>query len=94
MSEIWWNLSGTDTQCDMYGGGGHWGHWIQYFQSVREPAPVIPVTVSVNDDGLVLLDGDDLSLERWNHRPALMRAVLRRSTGLRRDVGERGDRDR
>ena len=55
MSEIWWNLSGTDKQCDSYG-PGHWVHWIQHKLSVREPAPVIPVTafvevVSVCDGG-------------------------------------------
>ena len=81
MSEIWWNLSGTDKHCDLY--GGHWVHWIQYFKSVREPGPVIPVTVSVDDDGVVLLEGDRLSLERWNHRPALMRAALLRSVGIK-----------
>jgi hypothetical protein len=81
MSEIWWNLSGTDERCDSYW-AGHWVHWIQHKLSVREPAPVIPVTASVDDDGIVLLEGDDLSLEHWNHRPALMRAALRRSGGF------------
>jgi hypothetical protein len=47
-----------------------------------EPAQVIPVTVSVDDDGVVLLEGYDLLLERWNHRPALMRAALLRSRGF------------
>jgi len=60
MSEIWWNLSGTDKQCDSYG-AGHRVHWIQHKLSVREPAPVVPVIVSVHDDGVVLLDGDGLS---------------------------------
>lgn len=55
-------------------------HFIQYKLSVREPATVIPVTVSVDDDGVVLLEGDGLSLECWNYRPALMRAALPRST--------------
>ncbi len=81
MSEIWWKLSGTDKQCDSYG-PGHWVHWIQHKKSVVEPAQVIPVTVSVDDDGVVLLEGYDLLLERWNHSPALMRAALQRSGGL------------
>jgi|SRR5208283_5069976 len=81
MSEIWWNLSGTDKRCDLYG-PGHWVHWIQHKLSVREPGSVIPVTASVNDDGVMILEGYDLLLERWNHRPTLMRAALRRSGGL------------
>ena len=81
MSGIWWNLSGTDKQCDSYDGGRR-VHWIQHKLSVREPAPVIPVTVSVNDDGVVLLQGNGLSLERWNHRPGLVRAALLRSVGI------------
>jgi hypothetical protein len=40
MSEIWWNLSGADKQCDLYG-GGHQVHFIQYKLSVWEPAAVI-----------------------------------------------------
>jgi hypothetical protein len=42
---------------------------------------VIPVTASVDDDGLVQIEGDDLSLVRWNHRPALVRAALERFGG-------------
>jgi hypothetical protein len=53
MSEICWNLSGTDKLCDSYG-GGHWVHWIQHKLSVREPGPVIAVTATVDDDGVVL----------------------------------------
>ena len=81
MSEIWWNLAGTDRRCDRYG-GGHWVHWIQHKLSIREPGPVIPVTASVDDSGLVTLEGYDLLLERWNHRPALIRGALRRSGGV------------
>jgi hypothetical protein len=32
---------------------------------------------SVDDDRLVHIEGDDLSLVRWNHRPTLLRAALR-----------------
>lgn len=51
---------------------------------MREPSVVISVTASVDDDGLVHIEGDDLSLARWNHRPALVRCVatLRREGGL------------
>ena len=43
---------------------------------------VIPVTAVVDDDGLVHIEGDDLSLVRWNHRPALVRAALQRFGGM------------
>ena len=81
MSEIWWNLSGTDNRCHSYG-AGHWVHWIQHKLSVREPEPVIVVTASVDSDGVVLLEGDDLSVVSWNHRPALVRDALERSGGV------------
>ena len=45
-----------------------------------EPYVVIPVTAVVDDDGLVRIEGDDLSLVRWNHRPARMRTPQRHST--------------
>jgi hypothetical protein len=35
----------------------------------------------LDDDGLVHIEGDDLSLVRWNHRPALVRAALERFGG-------------
>jgi hypothetical protein len=41
---------------------------------MREPSAVIPVTAVVDDDGLVHIEGDDLSLVCWNHRPALLQA--------------------
>lgn len=82
MSGIWWNLSGTDKQCDRYG-PGHWVHWIQHKLSVREPDRVIPVIASVDDTGVVLLiDDDGASMERWNHRPSLVGAPLGRSGGF------------
>jgi hypothetical protein len=83
MSEIWWNLSGTDKQCHSYG-AGHWVHWIQHKLSVQEPAPGIPVGASVDDDGVVVLEGPGVLLVSWNHRPALVRAALRRSGGFAR----------
>ena len=78
-----WDLSGTDTQCDSYA-PGHQIHWIHFNHSMREPSVVIPVTAVVDDDGLVHIEGDDLSLVRWNHRPALLRAALQ-SFGGRAD---------
>ncbi len=81
MSSYVWDLSGTDKQCASYG-PGHWVHWIQHKLSVREPVPVIPVTASVDDDGLVHIEGDDLSLVLWNHRPALLHAAFQRFGGM------------
>jgi hypothetical protein len=75
-----WDLSGTDRQCDSYA-PGHQIHWIHFNHSMREPSVVIPVTAVVDDDGLVHIEGDDLSHVRWNHRPALLRAALERFGG-------------
>lgn len=49
---------------------------------MREPSLLIPVTAVVDNDGLVHIEGDDLSLVRWNHRPALLRAALQRFGGM------------
>jgi hypothetical protein len=76
-----WDLSGTDKQCDLYR-PGHQIHWIHFNHSMREPSVVIPVTASVDNDGLVHIEGDDLSLVRWNHRPALLHAALQRFGGM------------
>jgi hypothetical protein len=80
MSGYIWDLSGTDNQCDSYA-PGHQIYWIHFNHSMREPSVVIPVTAVVDDDGLVHIEGDDLSLVRWNHRPALVRAALERFGG-------------
>jgi hypothetical protein len=56
-------------------------HWIHFNHSMREPSAVIPVAAVVDDNGLVHIEGDDLSLVRWNHRPALVRAALERFGG-------------
>ena len=61
MSEIWWNLSGTDRRCDSYW-AGHWMHWIQHKKSVQDPAPGIPVNASVDGDGVVVLEGPGVLL--------------------------------
>jgi hypothetical protein len=37
---------------------------------------VIHVKAEVDDDGLVHIEGDEVSLVRWNHRPALLREAL------------------
>ena len=81
MSGYVWDLSGTDKRCASYG-PGHQIHWIHFNHSMREPSVVIPVTAVVDDDGLVHIEGDDLSLVRWNHRPALLSAALQRFGGM------------
>ena len=85
MSGYVWDLSGTDRQCDSYG-PGHQIHWIHFSLSMRESSVVIPVT-AVLGDGLVHIEGDDLSLVRWNHRPALLRAALQRFGGTENLAG-------
>jgi hypothetical protein len=81
MSGYVWDLSGTDKQCASYG-PGHQIHWIHFNHSMREPSVVIPVTAVVDDDGLVRMEGDDLCLVCWNHRPALLHAALQRFGGM------------
>jgi hypothetical protein len=81
MSGYAWDLSGTDNRCDSYA-PGHLIHWIHFNHSMREPEPVIPVTASVDDDGPVRIEGDDVSLVRWNHRPSLLRDALHRFDGM------------
>jgi hypothetical protein len=49
---------------------------------MREPSAVIPVTAVVDDDGVVHVEGDDLSLVMWNHSPALLQAMLQRFDGM------------
>ena len=61
MSGYVWDLSGTDKQCALYG-PGHLIHLIHFNHSMREPSVVIPVTAVVDDDGLVHIEGYDLSL--------------------------------
>jgi hypothetical protein len=56
-------------------------HFIQFKLSVREPSPAIPVTATIDDDGVIHIEGDDVSMLGWNHRPALVRAALRRFDG-------------
>jgi hypothetical protein len=80
MSEIRWNLAGTDKRCEKYG-PGHWVHWIHHRKSVEVPGIGIPVQVIADDGGLFTLQGPDLLLQRWNHRPALVRAALQRARG-------------
>ncbi len=80
MSGYVWDLSGTNGQCASYG-PGHQIHWIHFNHSMREPSVVVPVTAAVDDDGVVHIEGDGLSLVRWNHRPALLHAALHRFGG-------------
>jgi hypothetical protein len=76
-----WDLSGTDNQCDTYA-YGHLVHFIQFKLSMRELSPAIPVTAAIDDDGVIHIEGDDVSLVGWNHRPALVRAALHRFEGM------------
>jgi hypothetical protein len=81
MSGYIWDLSGTDKQCASYG-PGHQVHWIHFNHSMREPSVVIPVTAVVDDDGLVHIEGDNVTLALWNHRPALVCVALQRFSGM------------
>ena len=56
-------------------------HWIHHKKSILEPQIGLPVQVVADDGGLFTLQGPDLLLQRWNHRPALVRAALQRSKG-------------
>ena len=80
MTRYVWDLSGLDEQCESYG-PGHQVHWVQFNQSMRHPAQVIPVTARVDGDGLVHIDAHSESLVRWNHRPELVRVALERFGG-------------
>jgi hypothetical protein len=80
MSGYVWDLSGTDNRCHSYA-PGHLVRFIQFKLSMREPSPVIPVTATIDDDGLIHIEGDDVSVVGWNHRPALVRDALRRFDG-------------
>jgi hypothetical protein len=81
MSGYAWDLSGTDAHCASYR-PGHMIHWIHFNHSMRQPGPVTPVSAAVDDDGLVHIEGEDLSLLRWNHRPAVIRDALHRFGGM------------
>ncbi len=80
MLDYAWDLSGTDDRCSSYA-HGHLVHWIQFKHSVQNPDAVIPVTVTVDDDALIHIDGDDVAVLGWNHRPALVAAALHRFGG-------------
>ena len=72
-----WNVSGTgefcasNKRCTSYL-PGHTVHWIHFKQSVQNPSEVLPVTARADDSGLVHVDGEDVSLVRWHHRPDLL----------------------
>ncbi len=75
-----WDLSEAGDPCDSYQ-PGHRVFYVHFNVSMRIPSPVIPVTAVVDDDGLVHIEGDDLSVVRWNHRPEVLRAALQRFGG-------------
>jgi hypothetical protein len=81
MSGYVWDLSGTDHRCCSYA-WGHLVHYIQFKHSMQEPSPVITVTARIDDEEMIHIEGDDVSLVGWNHRPALVREALRRFDGV------------
>lgn len=81
MTRYVWELPGADAPCDSYA-PGHQIFWGRFNQSMRQPGDIIPVTASVDDDGVVHIEGDGLSLVRWNHEPALLRTALERFGGM------------
>lgn len=74
MSGYVWDLSSAG-DCDLYR-EGHQVFYVQFNVSMRIASPVITVTAAVTDDGLVNIEGDDLSLVMWNHRPQVLQAAL------------------
>lgn len=76
-----WDLSGTDQGCRLYR-PGHQVHWIHFNKSVTEPGETLAVTAHVDEDGLVHIFGDDVSLVGWNHRTEALRAALERFDGM------------
>jgi hypothetical protein len=76
MSGSVWDLASAD-DCALYR-PGHQVHHVQYVASMRIPSPIILVTAVVTGDGLVHIEGDDLSLVMWDHRPQVLREVLER----------------
>lgn len=81
MSGYVWELPGADAACGVYA-SGHQIQWHQFLGSMRTPGPVVTVTASVDDDGLVYVEGDGLSLVGWNHDPAALRSALERFGGM------------
>ena len=68
-------IRAIDRSCRSYR-PGHQVHWIQAKKSVEERQPVIDVVVTVQDDGHVELDGDDLHLSLRHHGPAWLQPLL------------------
>jgi hypothetical protein len=72
-----YGIRAIDRSCGSYA-LGHQVHWIQGVRSAGATV-VIRVSVAVHPSGLVLLRGDGLSLECWNHTPAAIEAALPRN---------------
>lgn len=81
MASYVWELPGADAPCGVYAPGHHI-EWHQFNGSMRTPGRVMTVTASVDDDGLVYVEGDGLSLVLWNHDPAALRSALERFGGM------------
>lgn len=80
MSGTVWELPGADAACGLYA-SGHQIEWHEFNGSMKTPGSVIPVTASVDDDGQVYIEGDELSLVRWNHDAASLHSALERFGG-------------
>jgi hypothetical protein len=81
MSGVAWNLSRIDDQCSSFR-RGHLIAWHTFRGSMAGRAAAIPVTATVDDDGVVTIEGDDLSVVGWNHRPAVLRDALDKFAGM------------
>lgn len=80
MSGYVWQLPGADAACGVYA-SGHQIPWHQFLGSMRTPGRVMTVAATVDDDGVVHVEGDGLSLVLWNHDAALLRRALERFEG-------------
>jgi len=81
MRKYYFRPSFGDPQC----GSFRPGHQLvagQCFTSVLKPTVVFAVTAAMQGDGVVRLEWDGESLERWNHRPEIVEAALLRSGGV------------
>ena len=81
MTRYVWELPGADAPCGVYA-PGHDIEWHQFIGSMKTPGRVIPVIASVDDEGLVHVEGDGVSLVRWNHDAATLRSALEGFGGM------------
>ncbi|MUL76442.1 hypothetical protein [Mycolicibacterium sp. CBMA 226] len=75
-----WDLSRSGS-CGVYLPGHHI-HWIHFNKSAQEPSAAIPVSAHVGQGGHAYIEGDELSLVLWNHRPDALETALHRFEGM------------